>query len=67
MPVGISYLPLHEEAKKIAQEVGKVNVFKGEKLCQTDDAIEYIQNEVDKMLSQEILQKSLSNTILLLR
>lgn len=48
MAVGISYLPLHEEAKKIAQEVGTVNVFKGQNLCQTNIATEYIQNAVDK-------------------
>nr|WP_312579221.1 DNA alkylation repair protein [Sedimentibacter sp.] len=48
MTVGISYLPLHEEAKKIAEEVGKVEVFMGEKLCQTAVAAEYIQKEVDK-------------------
>lgn len=46
--VGISYLPLHEEAKKIAQEVGKVDVFMGKKLCQSSVASEYIQNGVDK-------------------
>lgn len=48
MAVGISYLPLHEEAKKIAQEVGKVDVFKGKNLCQTNVAAEYIQNVADK-------------------
>jgi hypothetical protein len=48
MSVGVSYLPLHEEAMKIAQEVGKVEVFLGKKLCQTDVAAEYIQNVVDK-------------------
>ena len=46
--VGISYLPLHEEAKKIAQEVGKVDVFTGKKICPTSVAVEYIQNGVDK-------------------
>ncbi|MBB6214309.1 hypothetical protein HNQ80_000378 [Anaerosolibacter carboniphilus] len=49
MSVGISYLPLHEEAKKVAQEVGKVNVFMGKNLCQTNVATEYIQNAVDKV------------------
>lgn len=48
MSVGISYLPLHEEAKKIAQEIGKVDVFMGKILGQTNVAIEYIQNAVDK-------------------
>lgn len=45
---GISYLPLHEETKKVAEELGKVDVFMGNKLCQTNVAIEYIQNAVDK-------------------
>ena len=48
MSVGISYLPLHEEATKIAQEVGKVEISMGKKLCQTEVAIEYIQNAVEK-------------------
>lgn len=48
MAVGISYLPLHEEAKKIAGEVGKVEVFIGKKAYQTNVALEYIQNGVDK-------------------
>jgi hypothetical protein len=48
MAVGISYLPLHEEAKKIAEEVGKVEFFMDKKLCQTTDAIQYIQNGVAK-------------------
>lgn len=37
--VGISYLPLHEEAMKIAQQVGMV---------ETNSAAENIQNAVDK-------------------
>lgn len=48
MSVGISYLPLHEEGKKIGEEVGKVEVLMGKKLYQTSVAIEYIQNGVDK-------------------
>lgn len=48
MAVGISYLPLHEEALNIAQEVGKVEVFKGKTLCQTNVASEYIQAAADK-------------------
>lgn len=48
MSVGISYLPLHAEAKKIAEEVGKVEVFMGQTQCQTSVATEYIQNAVDK-------------------
>lgn len=48
MTVGISFLPLHEEAKKIAEEVGTVEVFNGKKLCQAEVAIEYIQKAADK-------------------
>lgn len=48
MTVGISFLPLHEEAKKIAQEVGMVEVFNGKKNCQAEVAIEYIENAADK-------------------
>lgn len=48
MSVGISYLPLHEEAKKIAVEVGKVEVFMGKTQCKTNVAAEYIQNAADK-------------------
>ena len=48
MAVGISYLPLHEEAMKIAQEVGKIEVLNGKKLYPTSVAAEYIQNQADK-------------------
>jgi capsular polysaccharide biosynthesis protein len=40
--VSVSYLPLHEEAKKIAQEVGKIDVFMGK----TPIAIEYLDNKI---------------------
>ena len=48
MAVAISYLPLHAEAKKIAEEIGKVEVYMGETLCPTSVASESIQNAVDK-------------------
>jgi hypothetical protein len=48
MSVGISYLPLHEEAMKVAKEVGEVEIFMERKLCKTNVAAEYIQNAVDK-------------------
>lgn len=48
MTVGVSYLALHEEAKKIAQEIGAVQVHNGKKLCEANDATEYIQNAIDK-------------------
>lgn len=46
--VGISYIPLHEEAKKIAKEVGVVEVLENGKLHQLQNALEYIEKEVDK-------------------
>ncbi|MBU3191362.1 hypothetical protein K9O30_19115 [Clostridium bowmanii] len=51
MSVGISYLPLHEEAKKIASEIGKIDVFIGEKLCQTYVAIEYSEPPMTEVTS----------------
>lgn len=48
MTVGISYLPLHEEAKKIAEEVGVVEVIKDGKLIQLESALENIQKEAAK-------------------
>lgn len=44
MAVGISYLPLHEEARKIAEEIGEVEVFNGK----INNATEYIQKAIDK-------------------
>lgn len=46
--VGISFLPLHEEALKIAKEVGKVDVFMNKKLSQVNVAADYIQDAVGK-------------------
>lgn len=48
LSVGISYLPLHEEAMRIAKEVGKVEVFMGETSCKVNIAQEYMQSAVDK-------------------
>ncbi|HEX3031728.1 MAG TPA: DNA alkylation repair protein [Bacillota bacterium] len=48
MAVGTSFLPLHEEAKGIAQEMGRVEIVKAKKVCQTNDAAAYIQNAADK-------------------
>ena len=45
--VGISYLPLHEEALRIAQVVGKVNVEMGKTSCKTPLASAHIQKAVD--------------------
>jgi hypothetical protein len=46
--VGISYLPLHEEALRIAKEVGSVDVAKGLSQSQAITAVDYIQNAADK-------------------
>ncbi len=48
MSVGISYLPLHKEAIKVAKEVGVVEVTMDKKRCQTEVATDYIQNAVYK-------------------
>ena len=48
MAVGISYMPLHEEAKKIAREVGMVELSVKKSPYQTTPAIEYIEKEAQK-------------------
>lgn len=40
--VGISYLPLHNEAVKVAEQVGAVTVNMGNTSCKTPLAVEYI-------------------------
>lgn len=46
--VGISYLPLHEEAMQIAEQIGKVEVDMGKNQCKTLHAIENIRKATDK-------------------
>lgn len=46
--VGISYLPLHEEAVYVAKSIGKISVDMGETSCKTLLATSYIQKVVDK-------------------
>lgn len=46
--VGISYLPLHEEAIRVANAIGKVSVDMGETSCKTPLATSYIQKAIDK-------------------
>lgn len=46
--VGISYLPLHQEALHIAQQIGKVTVDMGKTSCKTPYAPDYINRAVDK-------------------
>ena len=45
--VGVSYLPLHEEAMKIAKEVEKADVFEGKDFYR-NNLSQYIQDAVDK-------------------
>lgn len=45
--VGISYLPLHEEALRIAKSIGKVEVYMGETSCKTPLAFSYIQKAIE--------------------
>ncbi len=48
MAVGISYLPLHDEAAKAAEAVGKVDVTMGKTQCKTWLAIDYIRKAADQ-------------------
>lgn len=48
LTVGISYLPLHDEAVKTAEAIGKVDVYMGKTSCKTPLATEYIQQAADK-------------------
>lgn len=46
--VGISYIPLQEEAKIVAEKIGKIEVYKNNSLVVTNNAAETIQNAADK-------------------
>ena len=46
--VGVSYLPLHEEAMKAALEIGAVSVDHGKTSCKTPLATDYIQRAIEK-------------------
>lgn len=46
--VGISYIPLHEEALDTARQIGEVSVCHGEKSCTVLNACESIKKETDK-------------------
>jgi hypothetical protein len=46
--VGISYLPLHDEALKIAEQIGQVEVSMGKTSCKTPLAFDYINRAVEK-------------------
>lgn len=46
--VGVSYLPLHEEAKKIAKEIGEVTIYRGKTKLAVNLAEAAIQREAEK-------------------
>lgn len=46
--VGVSYVPLHEEAMGTAERMGEVSVSLGEKACRVPNAFESIKSETDK-------------------
>lgn len=46
--VGISYLPLHEEAVQVANKIGEVSIVMDEKKSKTLSAAASIQKEIDK-------------------
>lgn len=46
--VGISYLPLHDKAVEVANQVGKVDVYMGKTACKTPLASEYIKKAEKK-------------------
>lgn len=46
--VGISYLPLHQEALHIAEQIGKVSVDMGKTSCKTPIALDYIRKAAEK-------------------
>ncbi len=46
--VGISYIPLHNEAIKAAKEIGEVKIMVGKTKCSVPIAEEYIQKAIDK-------------------
>lgn len=46
--VGISYVPLHEKAISVANNIGTVDVFRGKTKCSVPVAADEIQKAVDK-------------------
>lgn len=48
MAVGISYIPLHEEAKHTAERIGEVTVYLGKGACRVPNAFESIKKETEK-------------------
>lgn len=48
MAVGISFIPLHEEALRTAERIGEVSVSMGKRACSVPKAFEMIKRETDK-------------------
>ncbi len=46
--VGVSYVPLHEQAVKVANSIGTVEVFRGSNKVSVGNAVEEIQKMADK-------------------
>ncbi|MDF2538516.1 MAG: hypothetical protein K0S76_1537 [Herbinix sp.] len=46
--VGISYIPLHEEALRTAERIGNVSIITGKGVCNAVSAFESIKSETDK-------------------
>ncbi|WP_432764897.1 hypothetical protein, partial [Hungatella effluvii] len=46
--IGISYLPLHDEALLIAEQIGTVLVDMGKTHCKTPLALDYIRKAANK-------------------
>lgn len=46
--VGVSYIPLHEKAVSVANNIGTVDVFRGKTKCSVPVAADEIQKAVDK-------------------
>lgn len=46
--IGISYLPLHEEALHVARQIGTVSVDMGNTSCKTPIALDYISKAAEK-------------------
>ena len=46
--VGVSFIPLHEEAIRTAERIGEVSVSMGKRACRVPNAFESIKSETDK-------------------
>jgi 3-methyladenine DNA glycosylase AlkD len=46
--VGVSFIPLHEEALSTAERIGEVSVSLGKRACRIPNAFESIKSQIDK-------------------